>query len=51
MDPTDRQPGAQQLQICVICETPTSEKLTKVSDVGLEMLRTSYETIRYEMLY
>ena len=37
MKPTGRQPGAQQLQICVICETPTSEKLTKVSDVGLEV--------------
>jgi len=43
MEPTDRQPGAQQLQICVICETPTSEKLTNESHVGLEMLRTSCE--------
>jgi len=51
MEPTDRQPGAQQLQICVICDTPTSEKLTKLSDVGLETLRTSCEIRhRYNLL-
>ena len=51
MEPTGRQPGAQQLQICVICETHTSEKLTKVSDVGLEVLRTSCEIRhRYNLL-
>ena len=41
----------QQLQICVICETPTSEKLTNVSDVGLETLHTSCEIChRYNLL-
>jgi len=43
MEPADRQPGAQQ--VCVICETHTSEKLTKVSDVGLETLRTTCEIV------
>ena len=49
MEPADRQPGAQQ--VCVICETHTSEKLTKVSDVGLETLRTTCEIRhRYDLL-
>jgi len=50
MDQTHLSLSAFDLKTCVLCGNCTSEKLTSLTDVGLEMLRTSCEFRRQDDL-
>ena len=50
MDQTHLSLSAFDLQTCVLCGKCTSEKLTTLTDVGLETLRTSCEVRRQDDL-
>jgi len=50
MEPQCTMSSVADILTCLICDTCTSEKLTKVTEAGLETLRNSCKIRRHDLL-